>query len=73
MGSKLRMEDALIGTLDGSEGPWRITVEANNICLTEEDSILQEIREICNGLALSDRARAARYDKIVEILKGDRE
>jgi len=70
MGSKLRMEDALIGTLDGKEEPWRITIEANDICLTEEDSILQEIREICNGLALSDRARAARYDKIVEVLNG---
>ena len=70
MGSKLRMEDALIGTLDGNEEPWRITIEANDICLTEEDSILQEIREICNGLALSGRARAARYDKIVEVLNG---
>ena len=37
--------------------------------LPSDDEILQEIREICNGLALSDRARAARYDKIVEILK----
>ena len=35
-----------------------------------DDDILQEIREICNGLALSDRARAARYDKIVEVLNG---
>ena len=70
MGSKLRMEDAIIGTFDGNEEPWRITVEANNLCLTTEDSILQEIREICNGLALSDRARAARYDKIVEVLNG---
>lgn len=70
MGSKLSMEDAVIGTFDGKEEPWRITIEANNICLTEEDSILQEIREICKGLALSDRARAARYDKIVEVLNG---
>ena len=37
-----------------------------------DDDILQEIREICNGLALSDRARAMRYDKIVEILKGEK-
>ena len=64
------MEDAVIGTFDGKEEPWRITVEANNLCLTTEDSILQEIREICNGLALSDRARAMRYDKIVEVLNG---
>jgi len=35
-----------------------------------DDDILQEIREICKGLALSDRARAARYDKIVEVLNG---
>lgn len=35
-----------------------------------DDEILQEIREICNGLALSDRARALRYDKIVEVLNG---
>lgn len=70
MGSKLSMEDAVIGTFDGKEEPWRITVEANNLCLTTEDSILQEIREICKGLALSDRARAARYDKIVEVLNG---
>lgn len=72
MGSKLSMEDAVIGTFDGKEEPWRITVEANNICLTTEDSILQEIREICNGLALSDRARAMRYDKIVEILREEK-
>lgn len=70
MGSKLSMENAVIGTFDGKEEPWRITVEANNLCLTTEDSILQEIREICKGLALSDRARAARYDKIVEVLNG---
>lgn len=70
MGSKLSMEDAVIGTFDGKEEPWRITVEANNLCLTTEDSILHEIREICKGLALSDRARAARYDKIVEVLNG---
>ena len=70
MGSKLSMENAVIGTFDGKEEPWRITVEANNLCLTTEDSILQEIREICKGLALSDRARAMRYDKIVEVLNG---
>ena len=36
--------------------------------MTEEE-ILQAIRELCSGLALSERARAARYDKIVEVLK----
>lgn len=35
-----------------------------------DDEILQEIRSICSGLALSDRARALRYDKIVEVLNG---
>ena len=30
---------------------------------------IREMREVCSGLALSDKARAARYDKIVEILK----
>jgi len=39
--------------------------------MTEEE-ILQAIRELCSGLALSERARAARYDKIVEVLKNDR-
>jgi hypothetical protein len=38
--------------------------------MTEEE-ILQAIRELCSGLALSERARAARYDKIVEVLKND--
>lgn len=38
--------------------------------LQTDDDILQDIREICKGLALSDRARAARYDKIVEVLNG---
>ena len=37
--------------------------------LPSDDEILQEIRSICSGLALSDRARALRYDKIVEILR----
>lgn len=46
-----------------------VTVEAENLIITEEDRILDAIREVCSGLALSDRARAARYDKIVEILK----
>lgn len=36
--------------------------------MTEEE-ILRAIRELCSGLALSERARAARYDKIVEVLK----
>ena len=39
------------------------------ITKVEEENILKAIREVCSGLALSDRARAARYDKIVEILK----
>lgn len=42
----------------------------NKCKLPSDDEILQEIREICNGLALSDRARAMRYDKIVEVLNG---
>ena len=40
-----------------------------SINTVEEENILKAIREVCSGLALSDRARAARYDKIVEILK----
>lgn len=40
-------------------------------CPITEADILREIREICSGLALSERARAARYDKIVEVLKND--
>ena len=42
----------------------------NKCKLPSDDELLQEIREICNGLALSDRARAMRYDKIVEVLNG---
>ena len=38
------------------------------VCPVSDADILREIREICNGLALSERARAARYDKIVEVL-----
>lgn len=38
-------------------------------CPITEADILREIREICSGLALSEMARAARYDKIVEVLK----
>lgn len=73
---KLKMDDALLfleqaGNFDSKEAPIRVTLEAKDICLTEEDSILQEIRELCSGLALSDRARAARYDKIVEVLKSN--
>ena len=40
-----------------------------SINAVEEENILKAIRDVCSGLALSDRARAARYDKIVEILK----
>ena len=40
--------------------------------LPSDDEILQEIRSICSGLALSDRARALRYDKIVEILREEK-
>ena len=65
---KLKLENAVFGKFDGSEEPWKITVEAHNLSINTEKSILEEIRELCNGLALSDRARAARYDKIVEIL-----
>ena len=69
---KLKMENAIIGKFDGSEEPWTITVEDSHLCLNTEDRILEEIRELCNGLALSDRARAARYDKIVEILREEK-
>lgn len=31
--------------------------------------ILKEIKELCQGLALSEKARASRYDRIVELLK----
>ena len=43
-----------------------------SINAVEEENILKAIQEVCSGLALSDRARAARYDKIVEILKEKR-
>ena len=71
------MDDAMLffeppHIFDNKTEPIRVTVEAENICLTEEDHILEAIREVCSGLALSDRARAARYDKIVEILKEKR-
>ena len=75
MGSKLRMENsrmfyAPVSQLSGDEvQTYSVTVEAENLMITEEDRILDAIREVCSGLALSDRARAARYDKIVEILK----
>ena len=36
--------------------------------MTNSD-ILKEIKELCQGLALSEKARASRYDKIVELLK----
>ena len=39
-----------------------------------DEEILREIKELCQGLALSEKARASRYDKIVEVLKAnDRE
>ena len=62
------MENAVIGKFDGSEDPWKITLEAKPLCINTEESILEQIRELCNGLAFSDRARALRYDKIVEVL-----
>ena len=39
---------------------------------TEDISTLEKIKEVCKGLALSDRARALRYDKIVEILREEK-
>ena len=45
------------------------TIRDMRVVSVEEADLLKEIREVCSGLALSDRARAARYDKIVEILK----
>jgi hypothetical protein len=41
------------------------------VCPVSDADILGEIRELCNGLALSEKARAARYDKIVEVLKNE--
>ena len=38
-------------------------------CPVSDDDILKEIKELCQGLALSEKARALRYDKIVEVLK----
>ena len=44
-------------------------------CMNEEECpvtnvrIIKEINELCQGLALSEKARALRYDKIVEVLK----
>lgn len=75
MGSKMIMENAeaffgIPSMIDGNAEPIKVTIEAQDICITKDDSILQEIREICSGLALSDRARALRYDKIVEVLNG---
>ena len=74
MGNKLKMENARLRyhspRLSGDDFQMcSVTVESENLMITEEDSILDAIREVCSGLALSDRARAARYDKIVEILK----
>lgn len=48
------------------------TIRDMRVVSVEEANLLKEIREVCSGLALSDRARAARYDKIVEILKEGR-
>lgn len=48
------------------------TIRNMRLVSAEEENLLKEIREVCSGLALSDRARAARYDKIVEILKEKR-
>ena len=55
-----------------------ITVQINELKMhalktfQTDDDILQKIREICKGLALSERARAMRYDKIVEILREEK-
>lgn len=38
-------------------------------CPVSDADILKEIKELCQGLALSEKARALRYDKIVEVLK----
>lgn len=37
-------------------------------CPVSDDDIIKEIKELCQGLALSEKARALRYDKIVEVL-----
>lgn len=38
------------------------------VCPMSDADILKEIKELCRGLALSEKARALRYDKIVEVL-----
>lgn len=38
------------------------------VCPMPDADILKEIKELCQGLALSEKARASRYDKIVEVL-----
>ena len=49
-------------------------VKSSIPCMNEEECpvtnvrILREIKELCQGLALSEKARALRYDKIVEVL-----
>ena len=49
-------------------------VKSSIPCMNEEECpvtnvrIIKEIKELCQGLALSEKARALRYDKIVEVL-----
>ena len=38
--------------------------------VTNDVRIIKDIKELCQGLTLSEKARALRYDKIVEVLKG---
>jgi len=50
-------------------------VKSSIPCMNEEECpvtnvrIIKEIKELCQGLALSEKARASRYDKIMEVLK----
>ena len=43
--------------------------EVGDCPVTNDVRIIKEIKELCQGLALSEKARASRYDKIVEVLK----
>ena len=43
--------------------------EVGDCPVTNDVRIIKEIKELCQGLALSEKARALRYDKIVEVLK----
>lgn len=45
--------------------------EVGDCPVTNDVRIIKEIKELCQGLALSEKARALRYDKIVEVLMNE--